>query len=113
LKKPPPCWRAAYAYYAYALVCASTMEPRNGRVAYVEAPSDLGQRFPSSTSAQSLSALVSGKRGLAPEPHTIGLCPSTALCGSGEDQMALELGQTTKHRDHQPPMQCRYWPIDR
>jgi hypothetical protein len=61
----------------------------------VEAPGDLNERLTSSATTKGFCALVGGKGWLTTKPNASSLRSSAALCGSGEDEMALIFRQPT------------------
>jgi len=70
-------------------------KPSDGHVRDVEAPGDLNERLTSSATTKGFCALVGGKGWLTTKPNASSLRSSAALCGSGEDEMALIFRQPT------------------
>ena len=63
---------------------------------------DAGQGFAVLVAAlQGLGPLVWGELETAPHLHALGLGERAPLAGAGADQLALELGQSCEHRQHQ------------
>src|SRR5262245_4360732 len=94
--RPRLCPRAA------SLVQRWLCEPRYRCLRNIEAPSDVRLYFAICEALNSFLPLVRCQRSWTSEFYAIGLRTFAALACPGTDKLALELGQATEYREHQP-----------
>ena len=81
-----------------------TRQPTDGHVTDVKGPGNRGQGLALGQPRQRLILLMLGELRLPTKPNSASLGSDPPFVGSAQDQMAFELGQSTKYSQHQPPM---------
>ena len=94
--------RSLEVHVAYRVRAFS--EPRDGRVADVVAPADLGHGLACLPSRQRFEDLVAAELELPTKAYPSGLSSPSPFVSPGLDQLPLELGEATKDGQHQPSM---------
>ena len=84
-----------------------TRQPADRHVTDVVGRCDRGQRLALGNPRQSFDLLMFSELGLPSKSYTPCLRTNPALFGSAQDQMAFELGQPSKHSQHQPAVRRR------
>src|SRR5215475_10950970 len=77
-------------------------QPANGRLRDAVGAGQLCLRDALREALHGLAALMGCERRRPTEAHTLRLRAGAAGAGSGEDQLALELGQPAEHGEHEP-----------